>query len=107
MTRISLAVGLAAAALFLAAGCGNGGAGREAWIKQCAKGGDDRKTCTCVADELQKNLDRRAFRAMMLDAEGKREEANSIRNKMPMDRKMAAMNVAMKAAGKCAAGVLR
>ena len=104
MTRVSLA---AAAVLVLAAGCSEGGAGKEAWIKQCAKGGDARKTCTCVADDLQKNLDHQAFKAMLLDAEGKPEEANRIRDKMPVDRQMATMNVAMKAAGKCAAGVLK
>ena len=104
MTKVSLA---AAAVLVLAAGCSDSGAGKEAWIKQCARGGDDRKTCTCVADDLQKNLDPAAFKAMMLDAEGKPEDANRIRDKMPVDRQMATMNVAMKAAGKCAAGVLK
>jgi hypothetical protein len=103
MTRAGLA---AVAVLVLAAGCGAGGTGKEAWIKQCAKGGDDRKTCTCVADDLEKNLDHQAFRAMQLDALGKPDQANKIRDKMPMDRKMATLNVAMKAAGKCAAGVL-
>ena len=104
MPRVTLA---ALAVLVLAVDCSEGGAGKEAWIKQCAKGGDDRKTCTCVADDLQKNLDHPAFKAMILDAEGKPEEANRIRDKMPVDRQMAAMNVAMKAAGKCASGVLR
>lgn len=98
---------VAATAVFLAAGCGDAAVSKEVWIKQCAKGGDDAKTCTCVADELQKNLSPQAFRAMMLDAAGKPDEASRIRNRMPVDRQMAAMNVAMKAAGKCAAGVLK
>ena len=91
MTRVSLA---AVAVLVLAAGCSEGGAGKEAWIKQCAKGGDDRKTCTCVADDLQKNLDHQAFKAMLLDAEGKPEEANRIRDKMPVDSSKEAGQVA-------------
>jgi hypothetical protein len=104
MVRIGLA---AATILVLATACGDGAAGKEAWIKQCAKGGDDRATCTCVADELQKNLDPEAFKEMTLTAQGKPEQAKKIHDRMPVDRQMAKLPVALKAAGKCAAAVLR
>jgi hypothetical protein len=115
MARIGLA---AVSAVVLAAGCGDGGGfgggvgggggggGKEAWISQCARGGDDWKTCTCVADELERNLDPLAFREMTLSAQGKTEQARKVRDRMPADRQAAAFPVALKAAGKCVAAAL-
>jgi hypothetical protein len=115
MARIGLA---AVSAVVLATGCGDGGGvgggfgggggggGKEAWISQCARGGDDWKTCTCVADELERNLDPLAFREMTLSAQGKTEQARKVRDRMPVDRQVAAFPAALKAAGKCVAAAL-
>lgn len=93
--------GLAVVAVLMVSGCG-GGADTSAFVKQCKQGGDDEKTCSCVAEQLQKNLSPEAFKSVMLDAAGKSEEANKIRSSMPMDKQMAAMTSAVQAAATCA-----
>lgn len=103
MTRLGL---VAAAALFLAAGCGAGGGDKGAFVKQCVKNGENSKACTCLADALQKNLDPQSFKAIVLTGQGKMEEANRARSKIPADKQGAMALAVMEASGKCGAEAL-
>jgi hypothetical protein len=99
MIRILMAAG--AAALFASA-CSAAGGDKAALIEACKKDGDDQKTCDCVANEFEKNLDKDAFHAMALSAQGKSEEAEKILTALPMDKQMQMATAAMGVMMKCA-----
>jgi hypothetical protein len=101
MIRIAMA---AAAAAALASACGGTGGDKAAIVAACTKDGESQKNCDCVATELEKSLDKDAFHAMALGAQGKEEEANKIVNALPMDKKMATATAAMGAMMKCVPG---
>jgi len=94
---------LAAAAVLLLAACGAGG-GKAAMVKSCVKEGEDKKTCECVATELEKNADKDVFKALVLQSQGKNEEAEKIMNALPMEKQFSAASAAMGAMMKCAVG---
>ena len=93
----------AAAAALLASACGAAGGDKTAFVNG-VKEGEDKKTCDCVATEFEKSIDKDAFHAMALQAQGKTEEADKIMNALPMDKQIAMATVAMGAMMKCAAG---
>ncbi len=74
-------------------------------IAACTKDGESQKNCECVATELEKALDKDAFHAMALGAQGKEEEAEKIVKALPMDKQMAMATSAMGAMMKCAPGL--
>lgn len=91
---------LAAVAALSLVGCGAGG-GKSALIESCAKEGTDRKKCTCIADEMEKNLDKKVFAAITTAAAGKNEDAQKAIEKLPPDQAMAAGMGMVSAAMKC------
>lgn len=95
----------AAAAALLATACGAAGGGKAALVAECVEGGEERKTCECVATELEKNADKDAFRAMTLEAQGKTEEAEKIISALPMDKQISVATAAMGAMMKCSPGL--
>lgn len=95
---------LAAAAVLMAASCGAAGGGKAAMVKSCVKEGEDKKTCECVATELEKNADKDVFKALVLQSQGKNEEAEKIMNALPMEKQFSAASAAMGAMMKCAVG---
>jgi Ni2+-binding GTPase involved in maturation of urease and hydrogenase len=95
---------VAVAAVLMVASCGAAGGGKAALVKSCVKGGETKKTCDCVATELQKNADKDVFRAMVLQSEGKDAEAEKIMNALPMEKQFSAASAAMGAMMKCAVG---
>ncbi len=96
----------AAAAALLAAACGAAaGGGKGALVAECVEGGEEKKTCECVANELEKNADKDAFRAMTLEAQGKTEEAEKIISALPMDKQISVATAAMGAMMKCSPGL--
>jgi hypothetical protein len=101
MIRIAMA---AAAAAALVSACGAVGGDKAAIIAACTKDGESQKNCDCVATELEKALDKDAFHAMALGAQGKEEEAEKIVKALPMDKQMATATSAMGAMMKCAPG---
>jgi len=94
---------LAAAAVLMLTACGAGG-GKAAMVKSCVKEGEDKKTCECVATELEKNADKDVFKALVLQSQGKNEEAEKIMNALPMEKQFSAASAAMGAMMKCAVG---
>src|SRR5262249_28046674 len=66
----------------LAAACGDAG-GKSAMVSKCVKQGQTQKTCECIVDKTEKNVDKDVFRAMMLDAEGKTEESQKLMQSLP------------------------
>ena len=99
MYRIVMA---AVAATMLASACSVAGGDKAAFIAGCVKEGDDKKTCECAGNEFEKALDKDAFHAMALQAQGKSEEADKIMNALPMDKQIAMATAAMGAMMKCA-----
>lgn len=96
---------MAAAAVLMLASCGAvGGGGKAAMVKSCVKEGEDKKTCECVATELEKNADKDVFKALVLQSQGKNEEAEKIMNALPMEKQFSAASAAMGAMMKCAVG---
>jgi hypothetical protein len=93
-----------AAVVALASACSAGGGDKAAIIAACTKDGENQKNCECVAGELEKSLDKDAFHAMALGAQGKQEEAEKIVKALPMDKQMAVATSAMGAMMKCVPG---
>ena len=99
MIRMVLAAG--AAALVVSA-CSAAGGDKAALMASCKKEGESDKTCSCVANEFEKTLDKQAFHAMALSAQGKNEEADKIMNALPMEKQMQMATAAMGVMMKCA-----
>jgi hypothetical protein len=95
----------AAAAALLASACNAAAGGKGALVAECVEGGEEKKTCECVANELEKNADKDAFRAMTLEAQGKTEEAEKIISALPMDKQISVATAAMGAMMKCSPGL--
>lgn len=100
--RTRLILALCAAASLAACGAAGGG-GKSAMVSKCVEGGEDRKVCTCVADEMEKTLDKEIFQAMLLEAEGKSEEAQKIMSALPLGKQLGAATGMMGVMAKCSA----
>lgn len=58
--------------------------------------------CKCAAGEAKANLSPDGFRAMVLDMQGKSQEAREISSKMNPDERMAFLSATLKIFGSCA-----
>lgn len=83
-----------------AIGLGGGGDKAEL-VKACVADGEEQKTCDCVADELEKTVDKDAFKAMVLGAQGKDAEAEAIMEGLSMEKQFSVATGAMGAMAKC------
>jgi hypothetical protein len=81
---LKASVFLPIAALAVAA-CGqlDSNAAKTTMIENCVGSGQDKAFCTCVVDETEKSADPEVFKAMLLDAQGKVEEAQKIMEALP------------------------
>jgi hypothetical protein len=95
----------AAAAAALASACGAVGGDKAAIIAACTKDGESQKNCDCIATEFEKTLDKDAFHALALGAQGKEEEADKIVQSLPMDKQLAMATTTMSVMMKCAPGL--
>lgn len=93
---------LAAVAAFALTACGGAG-GKSALVASCKKDGNDDKTCNCMADEMEKGLDKKTFAAIVKAASGKEEDAQKAMQELPAEEAMKAMPVMMGVAVKCGA----
>jgi hypothetical protein len=92
-----MVAGVAAIAL-LATACGAAGGGKGAIVAKCVKDdGMTQKQCQCMADKLEKNVDKDVFRAIVLEAEGKTAESEKLMNSLSMEKQMTAMTAAFSA----------
>jgi hypothetical protein len=80
------------------AGCGGG---KAAMVKSCVDDGTDRKTCDCIASELERKLDKDVFDAMVLGAQGRDEAAKAAMDKLPIEKQFSIATGAMSAAMTC------
>lgn len=94
----------AAAVAALASACSAAGGDKAAIIAACTKDGEDQKNCECIATEFEKALDKDAFHALALGAQGKQEEADKIVKSLPMEKQMAMATSAIGAMTKCVPG---
>ena len=104
------------AASVLIAACGGGGPSDTEFVEACLKEGQSaasqaldkelgvsRETfCKCGADVAKSSLSAEGYRAMVLEMQGKREEAASITSKMSEAEQEASVNAAGVMLEKCA-----
>ena len=114
MSRFAMAVVLGA----LLTACGGGGPSDSEFVAACMNEGQgaasqmlDRELgvtrdafCTCGAPVARASLSWDGYRAMILDMQGKREEASSITSKMSESEQQAALEVIGKMLEQCAGG---
>jgi predicted HAD superfamily phosphohydrolase len=95
----------AALAATLLAGCGAiGGGEKAAMIKACVESGETDANCSCVADNLEKNLDAETFKVVAGAMAASEEEGNDIMNGLPTDQQGAVMGALMTAGMSCMMG---
>jgi hypothetical protein len=81
---------MAAAGALLAA-CGASG-GKAAFVAKCVKDdGQSQQVCQCMADKIEKSVDKDVFRVMTLEAEGKIEEAQKLQQTLSLEKQMGAL----------------
>ncbi|MEZ5939488.1 MAG: hypothetical protein R3C52_14915 [Hyphomonadaceae bacterium] len=90
----------AAGAMLLATAC-SGGGDTAVLVKSCVDEGTPKKDCECFIGEMKKNLDKDLYRSIVLDSQGKKEEAEKIRSDLSMEKQFSAIGVMMAAANKC------
>jgi hypothetical protein len=115
---LRLAVTVVVAALFTACGGGPSGSSDSEFVAACMKEGEagasqmlDKELgvtrdafCKCGAPIAKSSLSADGYRAMILDMQGKREEASSITAKMSESEQMASVEVLGKLMEKCGGG---
>lgn len=67
-------------------------------------GADRLTTCKCMAKGAKSSLSPKLFHVMILDMQGKKQEAYEITSKMNGNEQMDAMGATMQVFGKCIAG---
>ena len=110
-------VGAVIVACALLTACGGGGAGSTEFVEACLKEGSsaasqmldrelgvDRKAfCECGEPIAKSALSTEGYRAMVLDMQGKGEEARAITSKMNEAEQMASLEVLAKMMDQCGA----
>ena len=112
---LRLAMGVVLAVLFAACGGGSSGSSDTEFVAACMKEGEsvagqmlDKELgvtrdayCKCGAPIARSSLSADGHRAMILDMQGKREEARSITSKMSESEQQAALEALGKMMEKC------
>lgn len=89
---------MVAACAAVLSGCGGG---KAALVKSCVDEGTEKETCDCIGGELEANLDKEVFAALVLGAQGKEEAARTALEKLPEGKQFSAVTATMSAAMKC------
>ena len=74
-------------------------------FKKSAGGAHDEEICQCAAKEAKTSLSPDAYRAMILDMQGRKQEAREITSRMSDAEGMAFVGAALQIFGKCVAGM--
>lgn len=88
-------------AILLAVAACSGGNGKSDLIKACVKEGEDKEMCTCVADSLEKKLDKDTFKLIAKAAKNENAKTDEL-DALPLDEKMAVGAAMMSAGINCA-----
>jgi predicted nucleotide-binding protein len=91
-----------AAAAALASACAPENGDRQVLVSACTKEGLDRKVCECIAEAKQKHMDKDLFRAEVLVAQGKTEEAQAIAEKVDKAKQLENVDIVMDQVLPCA-----
>ena len=75
--------------------------GHAVIVSSCVKGGAEQKVCECIATEMRQHVDDPVYAAMVLDAQGKAEEAQEAMDKLSDAQKFSIGTAGAEAAGKC------
>ena len=95
----------AAVSALALAGCGAvGGNPKSAMVKACTEGGDSEKNCTCIADSLEKNLDKPTFRVVANALAAGEEEGGKVMDELPAEQQTKIMGALMAAGMGCMMG---
>lgn len=101
MKKIVFAVSAAAFAL---TACGGGGGGKAALVKECVAGGESEKTCNCVADKLQADLDSKSFGTLTKAMAAGEDKGEEMIMALPAEEQTKIMTALMGAGFACAMG---
>lgn len=91
-------IAICVAALTLS-GCGGGG--KAVIIDTCMEEGDSKEDCVCLAQVLEENLSPRAFEAMVLQAQGKDEEAEKVTDSLGMTEALSIASAMIEVMSEC------
>jgi hypothetical protein len=95
---------LAAVAALALTGCGGMGGGKGAMVKACVDSGETEANCTCIADSLEKNLDKETFALVSNAMAAGEEQGNKMMEELPADKQGAVMGALMSAGMGCMMG---
>ncbi|WP_143435266.1 hypothetical protein [Henriciella aquimarina] len=88
--------------LMTLAACGGGGSDRAAIVDACMNdNANDKKTCECMADAAEKNLDKGLYSKLAKAAREGEESANEIMGDLTPEQQGQFMSFAMQAAMTC------
>lgn len=90
---------LAAAGMLVLAACGGP---NKALVDSCVADGMKKGDCACLATEAEKQMDKDVFAAVVLQAEGKEDEANAMMEKMPIEKRFSVATGIISVMGACA-----
>lgn len=95
----------AAVAALALAGCGAiGGGEKTAMIKSCTDSGESEANCTCIADSLEKGLDKETFSTVAKAMAAGEEAGEQMINELPVEKQGAVMGALMSAGMSCMMG---
>jgi len=95
----------AAVAALALTGCGAiGGGEKVAMVKACTESGESQANCTCIADSLEKNLDKETFRMVATAMAAGEEKGSQMMDDIPADKQGAIMGAMMSAGMGCMMG---
>jgi len=96
---------LAALAALALTGCGAiGGGEKAAMVKACTDSGEPAEDCTCIADNLETNLDADTFKVVATAMAAGEAEGNQTMEDLPADKQGAVMGALMSAGMTCMMG---
>lgn len=101
--KLQILAGAAAFAVLSACG-GAGGGGKAAFVNECVKGGEEKTTCTCIADKLEAELDAKTFAKLTKAIAAGEEKGSKMMEAMPADEQAKIAGAMMSAGFGCAMG---
>ena len=95
----------AAVAALALSGCGAvGGGEKSAMVKSCTESGETEANCTCIADSLEKGLDKETFKVVATAMAAGEAEGEQMINELPTEKQGAVMGALMSAGMSCMMG---
>ncbi|MCU0732787.1 MAG: lipoprotein [Hyphomonas sp.] len=95
----------AAVAALALAGCGAVGSNpKTAMVTSCTESGESEANCTCIADSLEKGLDKETFKVVATAMAAGEAEGEQMINDLPVEKQGAVMGALMSAGMSCMMG---